>query len=142
MKIFIDNYFENAPENVCLYNWLIEKQKLNTLPIMAIDIHNDEDGRLHFHKSNNDTENHKKRLLRFDEVLQKHTWVTEGNTGFDFINPGTIGEGLNEIFGIDSIIWELKADNVKGLNNRPALHTDWIKLGTDFINVIKEYFEI
>jgi len=55
------------------------------------------------------------------------------------VNPGSFGEGLTEMYGIDAVIYELNSVWAEGLGRAP-LHTDWQQLGRDLPLVIHRYF--
>ena len=75
---------------------------------------------------------------RFEDLLRAHTWFREGHTGHSFRNPGTFGEGLSEIYGIDAIIWELRYNHAEGLGRQP-LAADWQAMGANFAAVAREF---
>ena len=78
-------------------------------------------------------------MERFEHLLRKHTWFTEGSTGSTFRNPGSIGGGLLERFGTDAVVYELNANWIEGLQKVP-LGRDWELLGRQLHNVFYEYF--
>ena len=128
-----------TPENACLQNWLSERQRAGRLPKMAICVHNDDSGQLHFSHPDPGSEGHAERMDRFERLLREGTWFTEGRTKPSFRNPGTFGGGVTEIYGIDAFIWELNARYAAGLGRQP-LHTDWQQIGADFARVMRRYF--
>lgn len=123
-----------APENACLANWFAEQARQGRLPRLAIDVHNDCGGNLHLSHPPRDAEGHAARMVVFERLLRAHTWFREGPAGHGFRNPGTFGEGLSELYGIDAIIWELRANYAAGLGRQP-LADDWRRLGADFATV-------
>ena len=128
-----------APENACLENWLSERQRQGRLPPMAICIHNDHEGKLYFSHPSKDADGHLARMRRFEEVFKEMTWFAEGSMPQDVVNPGSFGEGLTEMYGIDAVIYELNSVWAEGLGRTP-LHTDWQHLGRDLPGVIHRYF--
>ena len=128
-----------APENACLENWLSERQRQGRLPEMAICLHNDHEGKLHFSHPSKDADGHLARMRRFEEVFKEMTWFAEGSMPQDVVNPGSFGEGLTEMYGIDAVIYELNSVWAEGLGRTP-LHTDWQQLGRDLPGVIHRYF--
>ena len=40
------------------------------------------------------------RMTTLEALLRKHTWFTEGGTRATFRNPGTLGDGWLERFGV------------------------------------------
>jgi hypothetical protein len=79
-------------------------------------------------------------MKRFEELLKKHTWFREGSTGGTFRNPGSIGEGLLERYGIDAVILELNCDWIAGLQ-KPPEGKDWELLGRQMLRAFAEYFD-
>jgi hypothetical protein len=131
-----------APENHALETWiesLIEKgQKLD----LALDFHNDEDGRLHISRPRGtDLTRYLQRMKTLEDLLRKHTWFTEGSTGEAFHNAGTIGEGLLARYGIDAAVHELNANWIAGLKAYPS-GKNWELYGEQLCQVFFEYFAI
>jgi hypothetical protein len=79
-------------------------------------------------------------MVRFEKLLRKHTWFTEGSTGGQFRNPGSLGEGLLERYGIDACILEFNANWIAGLSKAP-LGKDWELLGEQLRDAFYEYFD-
>jgi hypothetical protein len=131
---------ELVPENACLQNWLAERRRLNKTPKLAICLHNDNEGNLHFSHKNSAPEGYFERMEVFEKLLTDMTWFTEGAVSPEFHNPGTFGDGLCAIYGMDAFIFELKAICAEGLGRAP-LHKDWMQMGGDFANVVREYFK-
>ena len=130
-----------APENASLANWFAEQARLGQVPRLAIDLHNDGGGQLHLSHPPQDEAGHRERMGCLEELLRAHTWFREGHTGHGFRNPGTFGEGLSEIYGIDAIIWELRHNHAEGLGRQP-LAADWQRLGADFADVVRQFFHL
>lgn len=120
-----------APESACLGNWFAEQARQGRTPRLAIDLHNDCGGNLHLAHPPQDEAGHLARMAVFERLLREHTWFREGPTGHGFRNPGTFGEGLSEQYGIDAIIWELRANHAVGLGRQP-LAADWRQMGSGF----------
>lgn len=78
-------------------------------------------------------------MMRFEDLLRKHTWFTEGSTGSNFRTHGSLGEGMVERFGIDALIFELNANWIAGLNKMP-MGKDWEMLGQQLCDVFYSYF--
>ena len=79
-------------------------------------------------------------MKRFEKLLREYTWFTEGSTGGQFRNPGSLGEGLLERFGINACILELNANWIAGLKKVPY-GKDWEMLGEQLRDVFYMYFE-
>jgi hypothetical protein len=77
-------------------------------------------------------------MRTLEELLKQHTWFREGSTGGTFRNPGTIGEGILERFGVDAVILELNCDWIEGLKKAPE-SKDWELLGRQMLAVFSEY---
>ena len=73
-------------------------------------------------------------------ALRRHTWFTEGSTGAGYSNPGTIGEGLLERFGITACVLELNANWIAGLDDYPSAR-HWQSFGARLCEVFYHYFD-
>lgn len=129
-----------APENHALEVWLKGMIEKGMKPDLAIDLHNDNGGNLHISRPDIDLSRYLANMERVESLLRKHTWFTEGSTGKDFRNPGSIGCGLLERFGIDSFVYELNCDWIAGLDKVPY-GRDWELLGRQLREVFYRYFE-
>ncbi|MDZ4198286.1 MAG: M14 family zinc carboxypeptidase [Kiritimatiellia bacterium] len=126
-----------CPENACLKAWFERRKSENRLPFLAIDLHNDQQG--HLHPSHPEPDNgYTARIDKLEGALRRNTWFTEGRTTGSFRNPGTIGEGLIEIFGVDALIWELRDAWAEGLGKIP-LSEDWMQLGEQSVSALLDY---
>lgn len=128
-----------APENAALESWFQTMAAKKQQPNLAIDLHNDEGGRLHISRPNIDLEPYLARMNRLEQLLRKRTWFREGSTGASFRNPGSIGEGLLERFGINACVLELNCNWIAGLNDYPS-GKNWELLGEQFAEVFCEFF--
>ncbi len=129
-----------APENAALENWLEMQIELGFKPDLAIDFHNDDGGNLHISRPNINLESYLSNMSKLDSLLRVHTWYTEGSTGSNFRNPGSIGEGLLERYGIDALVYELNANWIAGLHKVP-FGDDWMLLGEQLCEVFYQYFD-
>jgi len=129
-----------SPENTALENWLDQMIKQGLKPDLAIDIHNDGSGNLHFSHPNINLDKYLENMNRFEKILRKHTWYTEGAKSSNFRNLGSFGEGLVERYGIDAFIYELNANWVEGLSKVP-FGKDWELLGEQLKDVFYDYFK-
>ena len=128
-----------APENRAMEAWIEAMAAKGKRIELAIDLHNDEGGRLHVSRPAVDLERHLGRMRQLEELLRKHTWFTEGGTGASFRNPGSLGEGLLERYGIDACVLELNCNWIAGLKQHPSGEA-WMKLGRDLREVFFGYF--
>jgi hypothetical protein len=78
-------------------------------------------------------------MQRLEELLRRHTWFTEGSTGANFRNPGSLGEGLLERYGIDACVLELNCNWIAGLGQYPSGEA-WEKFARDLREVFFGYF--
>jgi len=127
------------PENRALEEWLRSAIARGQRPHLMIDLHNDNAGRLHVSRPNIDLERYLKEMELLEAMLRKHTWFTEGSTGANYRNPGTLGEGLLERFGITACVLELNANWVAGLNDHPSAE-NWRRFGAQLCEAFYEYF--
>jgi hypothetical protein len=128
-----------SPENVAFENWLDLMIREGKKPDLAIDFHNDANGQLHISRPNVSLETYLANMDRFEKLLRKHTWFREGNTGGEFRNPGSFGEGLLERYSIDACILEFNANWIEGLSKAP-LGKDWELFGEQLRDVFYDYF--
>jgi hypothetical protein len=127
-----------CPENFYLEQWFMAKIAQDEKPDLAIDFHNDQGGRLHIARPHIDLEKYLNSMKRFENLLYQHTWFTEGATGGNFRNPGSIGEGLLERFGITAFVYELNSNRIAGKDDY-AYAKYWENLGAELLDVFYEY---
>jgi hypothetical protein len=130
---------ELSPENYALETWIKNMIAKGKKPDLAIDLHNDRDGNLHFSHPGADNGAYLANTELFESLLYKYTWFTEGRKKEEFRNPGTLGEGLLERYGINAFIFELNFEWSAGLKKVPSAH-DWELLGNQLRKVFMEYF--
>jgi hypothetical protein len=130
-----------APENHAVETWLEALIKKGQRPDLALDLHNDDSGRLHISRpAQMDLKRYLARMKVLESLLRKHTWFTEGSTGESFRNPGTIAEGLLARYGIDAAVHELNANWIAGLKDYPS-GKNWELYGEQLCQVFFEYFD-
>ena len=109
-------------------------------PDLAICLHNDEEGGLQISRPPvPGLDAHVARMHRFEQLLRKHTWFTEGSSGPRFRNPGSLGEGLLERYGIDGVILEFNCNWIAGLKQYPSGEA-WEQFGKGMRDVFYDYF--
>jgi predicted deacylase len=132
---------ELAPENAALERWLERLIASGQRPDLAIELHNDGNGQLHVSRSDvPDLERHLARMARLETLLREHTWFTEGSTKATFRNPGSLGDGWLERFGIDAVVHEFNCNWIAGLKDYPSAK-HWQDYGRGLARVLYEYFE-
>jgi hypothetical protein len=131
-----------APENYAIEEWVKTLIKQGRRPDLALDLHNDEGGRLHIsHPEHTDLKDYLARMKMLENLLRERTWFTEGVTDQSFHNPGTIGEGLLARYGIDAAVHELNGNWIKGLKDYPT-SKNWELYGEQLCQVFYEYFGV
>jgi hypothetical protein len=75
-------------------------------------------------------------MKRFENLLYKYTWFTEGISHVD--NPGSLGEGLAARYGIDACIYEFSYEWAAGLKKVP-MGKDWELIGKELRDVFFNY---
>ena len=129
-----------APENAALERWLAKMNAAGERPELAIELHNDGNGQLHLSRPGvPGVELHLARMARFEQLLRQHTWFTEGSTAPTFRNPGSLGDGWLERFGIDAVIHEFNCNWIAGLGDYPSA-AHWREYGAQLATVLDEYF--
>jgi hypothetical protein len=129
-----------APENAALEAWIERMIADGRRPDLVIDLHNDEAGKLNVSRPAADTAGYLQRMERLEALLRRHTWFTEGSTGKEFRNPGSIGEGLLERYGITACVLELNCNWIAGLKKPPEA-ADWQQFGDRLREVFFDYFD-
>ena len=129
-----------APENAALERWLEGRIKAGHRPHLALELHNDGFGNLHISRpAVPELERYLSRMATLEDLLRKHTWFTEGSTKATFRNPGSLGDGWLERYGIDAVVHEFNANWIAGLKDYP-LAKHWQEYGSDLAFVLYEYF--
>jgi hypothetical protein len=129
-----------APENAALEAWLERTIAEGRRPHLAIELHNDGNGRLHISRPPvPELERHLARMAIFEALLRDKTWFTEGHTKTAFRNAGTLGDGWLQRYGIDAVVHELNANWSAGLKERP-LGRHWMDYGAGLAEVLHDYF--
>jgi hypothetical protein len=132
---------ELAPENHALEAWLEAMIRKGKPPHLALELHNDGNGRLHVSRPPvADLQRHLGRMKTLEGLLREHTWFTEGSTGETFRNAGTLGEGWLERYGIDAAVQELNVNWIAGLKDYPT-GRHWVRYGEQLALVFDRYFE-
>ncbi len=130
-----------AAENHALEQWLTGLAGRNMKPDLALDLHNDGYGKLHISRPEvPQLEQYLSDMARFEELMRAHTWFREGSTGSSFRNPGTLGDGWFERFGIPAAVLEFNANWIAGKNKMP-LGADWEEFGAGLARVFDAYFD-
>jgi hypothetical protein len=79
-------------------------------------------------------------MARLERFLRKDTWFTEGSTGANFRNPGSLGEGWLERFGVYAAVHEFNCNWIAGLNDYPSA-AHWREYGAGLVRVFSDYFD-
>lgn len=129
-----------APENHALEVWFGRMMNDGRRIHLAIDFHNDSGGKIHVSRPEPANPEYLANMEKYESLLRKHTWFTEGSTGKSFRNPGTIGEGLLSRFNIHACVHELNIEWIRGLNDFPS-GKNWELLGEQLCLVYFDYFD-
>lgn len=129
-----------APENAALERWLEAMIARGQRPDLAIDLHNDAWGGLHFPRGESEEdrwEDYLASLKRFEVTLRANSCFTESTTtGLS----GAIAAGLQKRYGIAACIHELNCDWMAGLDDYPSA-ANWKKYGGQLGVVFCKYFQ-
>jgi hypothetical protein len=129
-----------SPENAALEKWLEASIAAGRRPHLAVELHNDGNGRLHISRPPvPDLDRHLARMSIFEELLRTRTWFTEGTTTATFRNRGTLGDGWLERYGVDALVHEFNCNWIEGLK-QPASSRHWIDYGAALADVFHDYF--
>ena len=131
-----------SPENAALERWLDREIAAGRKPQLALELHNDGNGRLHISRPPvPNLEQHLARMNALEALLRRHTWFTEGTTSPTFRNSGTLGEGWLLRYGIDAAVHEFNCNWIEGLK-QPTSSAHWRDYGARLARVFEEYFAI
>ncbi|HLJ56748.1 MAG TPA: M14 family zinc carboxypeptidase [Chthonomonadaceae bacterium] len=128
-----------APENAAVERWLEALIGRGLAPQLAIDLHNDNSGKLHVSRPDIPGDPHVAKMLRLEALLREHTWFREGSKFSTPGQPWTVGVGLLERYGIDACILELNCDWIAGLGRVP-FGADWELFGHQLRGALLGYF--
>jgi hypothetical protein len=133
---------ELAPENAALEKWIEQRIAKGHAPAIALELHNDGNGKLHISRPlEGNTNIYLERMELLESLLRRHTWFSEGSTKSNFRNPGSLGEGWMERFNIDAIVHEFNCNLIASTGERPlAIH--WKEYGSQLPIVFEEYFKL
>jgi len=130
-----------SPENAALEQWLEREIAAGKKPRLALELHNDGNGRLHISRPPvPHLDQHLARMAILEDLLRQHTWFTEGTTSPTFRNSGTLGEGWLMRYGIDAVVHEFNCNWIEGLK-QPTSSVHWQEYGAGLARVFHEYFE-
>jgi len=129
-----------VPENAALEKWLASMIAVRQAPHLALELHNDGNGRLHVSRPPvPQLDRHLKRMAIFEQLLRDNTWFTEGSTNAAFRNSGTLGDGWLERYGIDAAVHEFNCNWIEGVKSYTSSR-HWITYGENLAEVFHEYF--
>lgn len=128
-----------VPENAALERWLEQAIAAGRRPHLALELHNDGNGRLHVSRPPvPQLDRHLARVAIFEALLRRHTWFTEGSTNTAFRNSGTLGDGWLQRYGIDAAVHEFNANWIAGLKDYPSA-AHWTAYGEKLATVFHDY---
>jgi Zinc carboxypeptidase len=125
-----------APENHALEGWLERMIETCRRPDLALELHNDGNGKLHPARPAKPS---LESMAAFERLLRKHTWFTEGRTKPDAADVFSLPTGWLARYGIDGAVHEFNCQWIAGLNERP-LGRHWEQYGERLADVLYEYF--
>jgi hypothetical protein len=132
---------ELSPENAALERWMDGEIAANRKPQLALELHNDGNGRLHLSRPPvPQLDRYLSRMKILEALLRQHTWFTEGTTSPTFRNSGTLGEGWLQRYGIDAAVHEFNCNWIEGVK-QPTSSAQWRSYGAGLTRVFHDYFE-
>ena len=132
---------ELAPENHALETWLEGMIRKGQRPHLALELHNDGNGRLHYaNPPSPNVARYHQRLEVFEGLLRKHTWFTEGASRPTTRGATTLGDGWLLRYDIDAAVHEFNCQWIAGLKDYPS-GKRWETYGAGLCRVFHEYFE-
>lgn len=131
---------ETAPENRALEGWLEAMVRAGLAPELALELHNDGSGLLQLSRPEGPmSAPYLERMASLEKLLRKDTWFTEGSTRETFKNPGSLGEGWLERFGVYAAVHEFNCNWIEGVKDYPSAR-HWKDYGSALVTVFSEYF--
>ncbi len=130
-----------VPENAALETWLNKQIQAGRRPALALELHNDGNGKLHYPRpvGPGDTSSAAK-MERLEALLRKHTWFTEGVTKpAPAATTFTLADGLLQRYGIVAAVHEFNCQWIAGLKEHPTAE-HWQTYGNGLARVLYEYF--
>jgi glutathione S-transferase len=135
---------ELAPENAALDRWLEGMIRDGLKPHLALELHNDGNGKLHIHTpaalSTAEQARYSDRMATLEKLLRKDTWFTEGVSKASPAQPAMLAEGWLARYGIDGVVHEFNCNWIAGLNDYANGH-HWETYGAELADVFDEYFQ-
>jgi hypothetical protein len=129
-----------CPENFALEQWLVQMINRGHKPQLAMEIHNDGNGKLHVSRPPIEgLDDHVERMRILESLLRRHTWFSEGSTGANFKNAGTLGEGWLLRYGVDALVHEFNCNWIASLQTQP-MGKHWQDYGAQLPRVFTDYF--
>jgi hypothetical protein len=130
-----------APENHALEAWLKQMIATGRRPHLALELHNDGNGKLHPARPPSPAlKQVLEQMATFERLLRKHTWFTEGSTKPDTALLFTLPDGLLARYGINGAVHEFNCQWIAGLSERP-LGRHWEQYGERLAFALFEYFQ-
>ena len=123
-----------ATENFHLVKWLECRKAEGLLPCFAMDLHDDECGNIHLNDGPDIA--HLERMRVLEKLMRAGTFFTEGT---EMGVCSTFGFGLHELFGIDSVVYELNSNWLEGAKAVPGSRL-WRSFGGQFAEVLHKFF--
>jgi hypothetical protein len=129
-----------VPENYALEQWLQRMVRAGEAPALALELHNDGSGQLQLSRPPGPRlAQYLDRMSLLERLLRQYTWFAEGSTQESFRNPGSLGEGWLERYGVYAVIHELNCNWIEGLKDYPSAR-HWEDYGAGLVRVFYEYF--
>ncbi len=125
---------EGAIENFHLVQWLDARKTEEALPCFAMDLHDDDNGNLHFNAGADAA--HLGRMHILEKLMREGTYFSEG---IEKGSAPTFGYGLLELYGIDSIVYELNSNWLNATRGVPDSKV-WRQFGSQFAEVLRKFF--
>ncbi|RIH67194.1 peptidase M14 [Mariniphaga sediminis] len=132
-----------CPEKYALEKFIEELIKTGKKPCFAIDIHNDDYGKIHAAHCSKGDKVYLDKLHLFESLMREHTSFSEGvkyswETKNSLIPASTFQNGLSLRYGIDAIVYELNANWIASLGKVPEAK-DWMEIGANLNQVFYEF---
>lgn len=128
-----------APENVALETWIEETIRAGRRPHLALDLHNDQAGKLLVSRVEDDGGLFAAQMERLEKSLRQHSFFVEGSVKNPIPHFSDIGGGLLKRYEIPACVLELNANWLAGLNDYPTA-VNWQRFGEQLAEVFYRYF--
>ncbi len=132
-----------CPEKYAFEKFIEKLICIGKKPCFAIDLHNDNHGRIHAAYCSENDKLYLDKLHLFENLMRIHTSFSEGiryswKTDESSVPASTFQNGLLQRYEIDAVVYELNANWIASLEKMPEAK-DWMDIGANMNQVFYEF---